>query len=37
MLMNQKEGKRLADECQSPEQVDFAKNMKAVNLLEPGK
>lgn len=37
MLMNQKEGKRLADECQSPEQVDYAKNMKAVNLLEPGK
>ena len=36
MLMNQKEGKRLADECQSPEQVAFAKNMKAVNLLEPG-
>jgi len=37
MLMNQKEGKRLADDCQSPEQVDFAKNMKAVNLLEPAK
>lgn len=35
MLMNQKEGKRLADECQSPEQADYAKNMKAVNLLEP--
>jgi hypothetical protein len=35
MLMNQKEGKRLADECISPEQADFAKNMKAVNLLEP--
>ena len=37
MLMNQKEGKRLADECVSPEQADFAKNMKPVNLLEPGK
>ena len=37
MLMNQKEGKRLADECQSPDQVAFAKNMKPVNLLEPGK
>jgi hypothetical protein len=35
MLMNQKEGKRLADECVSPEQAEFAKNMKAVNLLEP--
>jgi hypothetical protein len=35
MLMNQKEGKRLADECQSAEQLDFAKNMKPVNLLEP--
>jgi hypothetical protein len=34
MLMNQKEGKRLADECQSPQQVAFAKDMKAVNLLE---
>jgi len=37
MLMNQKEGKRLADECQSPEQVAYAKTMKAVNLLEPEK
>ena len=37
MLMNQKEGKRLADECASPEQVAYAKNMKPVNLLEPGK
>jgi len=37
MLMNQKEGKRLADECQSPEQLAYAKNMKPVNLLEPGK
>jgi|SRR4051812_11575604 hypothetical protein len=35
MLMSQKEGKRLADECQSTEQVAYAKNMKAVNLLEP--
>lgn len=37
MLMNQKEGKRLADECQSPEQVAFAQEMKnrpPVNLLE---
>jgi hypothetical protein len=38
MLMNQKEGKRLADECQSPEQVKFAEEMKTrppVNILEP--
>ena len=38
MLMNQKEGKRLADECQSPEQVKFAEDMKTrppVNILEP--
>ena len=35
MLMNQKEGKRLADECQSTQQADYARNMKAVNLLEP--
>jgi hypothetical protein len=35
MLMNQREGKRLADECASPQQLDFAKNMKPVNLLEP--
>jgi len=38
MLMNQKEGKRLADECQSPEQVKFAEEMKSrppVNILEP--
>jgi hypothetical protein len=38
MLMNQTEGKRLADECQSPEQIAFAKEMKnrpPVNLLEP--
>ena len=34
MLMNQKEGKRLADECASPEQLEFAKNMQPVNLLE---
>ena len=27
MLMSQKEGKRLADECQSAEQVTYAKNM----------
>jgi len=37
MLMSQKEGKRLADDCQSPEQVDYAKNMRPVNLLEPAK
>ncbi|HWI79066.1 MAG TPA: hypothetical protein VNS31_07695 [Ramlibacter sp.] len=37
MLMSQKEGKRLADECKSPEQVAYAKDMKPVNLLEPGK
>jgi hypothetical protein len=37
MLMNQKEGKRLADECKSPEQTAYAKDMKPVNLLEPGK
>lgn len=38
MLMNQKEGKRLADECQSPEQAAFAEEMKKrppVHLLEP--
>lgn len=35
MLMNQKEGKRLADECISADQAEFAKNMKPVNLLEP--
>lgn len=38
MLMNQKEGKRLADECQSPEQAKFAEEMKtrpAINILEP--
>jgi Ni/Co efflux regulator RcnB len=38
MLMNQKEGKRLADECISPEQAQFAlemKNRPPVNLLEP--
>lgn len=37
MLMSQKEGKRLADECMSAEQVAYAKTMKPVNLLEPGK
>lgn len=38
MLMNQREGKRLADECQSPEQVKFAEEMKTrppINILEP--
>lgn len=38
MLMNQKEGKRLADECQSPDQAKFAADMKnrpPINILEP--
>jgi hypothetical protein len=38
MLMSQKEGKRLADECQSPEQLQFAADMKTrppINILEP--
>ena len=38
MLMSQKEGKRLADECQSPQQLQFAQEMKnrpPVNILEP--
>jgi hypothetical protein len=38
MLMNQREGKRLADECQAPEQLKVAQDMKTrppVNLLEP--
>jgi hypothetical protein len=37
MLMSQKLGQRLADECQSPEQKDFAENLKKnpINLLEP--
>jgi hypothetical protein len=38
MLMNQKEGKRLADECQSPEQAKVAavmKNSPPINILEP--
>ncbi|MDB5914090.1 MAG: hypothetical protein JWP22_2765 [Ramlibacter sp.] len=38
MLMSQKEGKRLADECQSPEQLQVANDMKtrpAINILEP--
>lgn len=33
MLLNQKEGKRIADECKSPEQVQFAATHKAVDLL----
>jgi len=37
MLMNQKEGKRLADDCQSPAQVDYARSMSPVNLLEQAK
>jgi hypothetical protein len=38
MLMSQKFGMRLADECQSPEQKAFAEAMKSrppVNILEP--
>ena len=38
MLMSQKLGQRLADECHSPEQVKFAEEMKnkpPINLLEP--
>jgi hypothetical protein len=38
MLMSQKLGQRLADECQSPDQVTFAEAMKGrppVNILEP--
>jgi hypothetical protein len=40
MLMNQKEGKRLADECQAADQLKVAEEMKTrppVNLLEPAK
>ena len=39
MLMNQKLGQRLADECQSPEQSAFAEELKKnpINLLEPPK
>lgn len=39
MLMNQKVGQRLADECQSPEQSAFAEELKKnpINLLEPPK
>ncbi len=38
MLMSQKLGQRLADECQSPDQVTFAEAMKGrppVNIFEP--
>ena len=38
MLMSQKLGQRLADECQSPAQREFAEAMKSkppINLLEP--
>jgi hypothetical protein len=38
MLMSQKMGLRLADECQSPEQKEFAEAMKSrppINILEP--
>jgi len=37
MLMSQKLGQRLADDCQSPDQVTFAETMKGkpqINLLE---
>jgi hypothetical protein len=38
MLMSQKMGMRLADECMSPEQQAVAEQMKkgpAINILEP--
>jgi hypothetical protein len=35
MLLNQKAGQRLADECASPDQMIYARDMKPVNLLEP--
>lgn len=38
MLMSQKQGQRLADECQSPEQAAFADNLKKnpmPSILEP--
>lgn len=37
MLMSQKLGQRLADECQSADQVKFAEELKKnpINLLEP--
>jgi hypothetical protein len=38
MLMSQKLGQRLADECQSPQQASFADNLKknpAPSILEP--
>ena len=37
MLMSQKLGQRLADECQSPEQLTYAESLKKnpINLLEP--
>ena len=37
MLMSQKLGQRLADECQSPDQVTFAETLKKnpINILEP--
>src|SRR3954467_13597488 len=36
MLMSQKLGQRIADECQSPEQVTFAEKLKLnpINILE---
>jgi hypothetical protein len=39
MLMSQTLGQRLADECQSPEQVTFAEKLKAnpINILEAPK
>ncbi len=38
MLMSQKLGQRLADECQSPEQITYAESLKGkppINILEP--
>jgi hypothetical protein len=40
MLMSQKLGQRLADECQSPDQMAVAEAMKSmppVNILEPAR
>jgi hypothetical protein len=38
MLMSQKLGQRLADECQSPQQLTYAENLKnnpLPSILEP--
>ena len=40
MLMNQKLGRRLADECMSPEQAAYAQQMKdkpPINIFEPAR